>query len=172
MIPSQITAGDQVTWENEFSDFPPADGSIIWALRGPTDLDLTSTFANGCYKTVITTNQSIALLPGSYFWQCYYRTNSGNRTTIGTGRLEVSPNLQEISDAYDGRSEAEKQLAEVRRAIGSILSNGQSYKIKEREFTRANLIELQSLEKQLSARVYREGESAKGNSSNFKVRFC
>lgn len=164
-IPLKIVAGDYIRWTS-----PMMDGSLSWAIRGiGISLDLTATIENDYLVTVIEEEDSASLSPGKYAWQAYQTVN-GRKRTLASGNLEVAVNLEDLN-TYDSSTDAEKMLAQVRGAIQSVLSSGQAYKIGEREFTRANLPDLYSLETKLKFQVYREGKIARGESPNLKIRF-
>ena len=164
-IPLKIVAGDYIRWTS-----PMMDGALTWAIRGiGISLDLTATIENDYLVTVIEEDDSASLSPGKYAWQAYQTVN-GKRRTLASGNLEVVANLDDLS-TFDSSTDAEKMLAQVRGAIQSVLNSGQAYKIGEREFTRANLPELYSLETRLKFQVFREGKVARGESPNLKIRF-
>ena len=52
------------------------------------------------------------------------------------------------------------QLAEVNKAISSVLVGGQSYKIGSRQLTRADLALLREMRKELQAEIAAEGDSS------------
>ena len=53
-----------------------------------------------------------------------------------------------------------EQLAEVNKAISSVLVGGQSYKIGSRQLTRADLALLREMRKELQAEIAAEGDSS------------
>lgn len=164
-IPLKIVAGDYIRWTS-----PMMDGVLTWAIRGiGISLDLTATIENDYLVTVIEEENSANLSPGKYGWQAYQTVN-GKRRTLASGNLEVAANLDDLN-TYDSSTDAEKMLAQVRGAIQAVLNSGQAYKIGEREFTRANLSELQSLETKLKFQIFREEKVARRESPNLKIRF-
>ncbi|MEG3437690.1 hypothetical protein V0288_11220 [Pannus brasiliensis CCIBt3594] len=168
-IPPKIVAGDSVSWSDHLPDYPPSAGyELNYAIRGASGMpvNVTATIEGGDFLSTLTPAQTADLAPGAYYWQAFVTRGINVRITVGSGRLEVAANLA-TADNYDGRSEAERELAEVRKAIAHVLSGGQSYKIHEREFTRADLEILMARETQLRVRVARE----KNGSSNVKIRF-
>jgi hypothetical protein len=165
-IPPTIVSGDTVTWIESLPAYPPDLGWVFeYVLQGETPITLTGITENNAYKFTIDT----VLDPGLYYWQAQL-TKDGSRNTLSSGRLQVSIDLNTAID-YDGRSQAEKELEEVRKAIDTIYKGGQSYKIKDREFTRGDLTALIARESQLKAQVWRESQANLGKSPNMKVRF-
>lgn len=166
-IPPTIVSGDSVTWRETLPDYPPDDGwSFDYVLQGETPLTLTGIAENSSYKFTFNT----VLDPGLYYWQAQV-TKNNQRLTLSSGRLQVLVDLRTTFSDYDGRSLAEQELAQVREAIDAIYNGGQSYKIKDREFTRADLSALIARETQLKVQVYRENQANLGQSPNLKVRF-
>lgn len=164
-IPLKIVAGDYIRWTS-----PMMDGVLTWAIRGPdTSLDLTATIEDDYLVTEISSEDSANLTPGKYGWQAYQTVDS-KRRTLASNTLEVIANFFDL-DIYDGSTHAEKKLAQVQTAIQSVLLSGQAYKIGEREFTRANLLELCEWERRLKFQVYREQKTLKGESPHLKIRF-
>lgn len=169
-IPRTITAGDSVTWDDTIDGFSTVDYSLTWALRGATALDLTAlSIDDFSFRTRITAVQSAGFNPGFYYWQAVVTEIADNtqRTTIGSGHVEVLPNLSAVSGTYDGRSTAEKQLAAVESTIQSRLNGTHvdRYSIGGRELWRTPLSELTALRDQLRSQVARE-QSAAGNGAN------
>jgi len=164
-IPEKIVAGDYVCWTD-----PLTEGSLSWAIRGVgVSLNITATIEDNNFISVISSDDSGNLPPGVYSWQAYQTVN-GNRKTIHTGRIKVEPNFLSLN-SYDPATEAERLLAQVTTAIQSVLTSGQAYQIGEREFTRADLTELRTLETKLKFQIYREGKALQGQSANLKIRF-
>lgn len=59
-------------------------------------------------------------------------------------------------------SEAQSQLAEIKKAISKILEGGQSYRIGSRSLTRADLSRLYAMQKELEAQIAEENTSVLG----------
>lgn len=173
----RITKGDKISWLTSLPSYlSPSTYTLSWALRGATVLNLTSTQeGDGTFKTEITAAQSGALTVGKYLWQAYATNEDDERTTIGQGRVTVKPNLFTVTAPYATATDAETMLAEVKTAINRVLE-GQSYKIKDREMTRADLPELIKLRDKLKwevANEKRKDDIANGlpDPSRIKIRF-
>jgi hypothetical protein len=104
----------------------------------------------------------------------------GAKTTLGNGSLVVEPSLVYAGQpsAFDGRSQAQKDLESVQAAIRSLMSGGavQEYRIGNRNLKRYELADLLALETKLKADVAREQKAAMianglGNPHNLFVRF-
>lgn len=116
-----------------------------------------------------------------YFQAVAAAVSDGAKTTIGSGQLEVLPSLSYTGTnpaAFDGRSQAEKDLDAVNTAIRSLMSGGavQEYRIGTRSLKRYDLAELLVLQSRLKAEVAREQKAnmianGLGNPHSVFVRF-
>jgi hypothetical protein len=124
--------------------------------------------------------ESIAA-PTTYFWQAVATALVGGaNTTLGSGSLTLEPSLaySGTPGAYDGRTQAEKDLEAVQSAIRTLLAGGSTkeYRIGNRTLKRYDLAELIQLEGKLKADVAREKQAEMianglGNPRNMFVRF-
>lgn len=167
-IPATIRAGDTVKWVE-----PPQldlDGNsataAVWTLTTFLRFNAASEGAtitgtartDGGWDMLIPAGTSEGFDAGQWSWQS--RISAGGVViTIGTGSFDVLPSLSYAGSpaAFDGRSQAEKDLEAVQAAIRSIISKGaKAYTINNRSFTYADLGELIQRESQLKAIVASE----------------
>ena len=137
-----------------------------------------ATYGTG-WEFTISQATSAAFDAGTWFWQAEAR-RSGVHVTLGAGQLDVLAALSYTGapGAFDGRSQAQKDLDAVQAAIRAIVSGGavQQYSIGNRSLTKMRLESLLQLESKLKADVKRE-QSAQlqanglGNPHNLFVRF-
>jgi hypothetical protein len=127
-IPSEIIAGDSDSWKD--GAWTDTDGTLYqstgytltYALRGPSAaVDLTATPDGTGWKTSLSTATSAGMTAGLWFWAAYI-TASGVRITAGQGELTVTANLQTATTGYDGRTQAEKALADAETALATFRS--------------------------------------------------
>jgi hypothetical protein len=136
-----------------------ADGAGGW------DLELTATVTG-------------AMAAGVWDWQAV-ATKGAASTTLDAGRLTILASLAYTGtpSSFDGRSEAEVELAEVRAAIRAIVVRGAAqYTIGSRSYSSLDLGRLTERESQLRAIVAREKAAARvsaglGDPRNCFVRF-
>lgn len=189
-IPSTIRAGDTVVWVDD----PSVD--VFGAAITSSSHDLTyylrtNTASEGAtvvgvaessgWKFTITSGTSAAFDAGTWYFQAVATaTVGGAKTTLGTGQLTVEPSLSYAGSpgAFDGRSQAQKDLEACQAAIRSLMSGGavQEYRIGTRSLKRYELADLLALESKLKADVARENKAAMianglGNPHNLFVRF-
>lgn len=187
-IPSQIQAGDTITWrddatvDNLGNPITSADYTLTYYLRTNTATDgatVVGTAYNSGWQFTLAAGTSIAFDAGTWYWQAV-ATKTGSTLTLGTGSTSVLAALSYTGTptAYDGRSQAQRDLDAVQAAIRTILSGGavQEYRIGTRNLKKYDLADLLQLEAKLKADVKRE-EAAQlmanglGNPRNMFVRF-
>jgi len=176
-IPAQITANDSATWSD---DAFVGDAGVLldssaytltYSLRGPMSLDLTGVASGRGWITTLAKN---ALNTAGWYSVVARLTNTTDRRTVGTGRLNVLPDFSSLTVGGEFRTQAEIDLAQVDAAIAG--SRTQSYKIGTREakrYTIAELLEIRSLllVKVKNERATRDLANGLGNPSNLYVRF-
>ena len=187
-IPSLLTAGDTVAWTDvSTSDtlgnpVTSSSWTLVYYLR-------TNTASEGATVTgvarpddgwdfTITATTSAGFDAGTWYWQAI-ATSGSDKLTLGAGTFEVKASLVYTGTpgAFDGRTQAEKDLEAVQSAIRAIISKGAKYyMIGSRQFTTLDLPQLVERESQLKAIVARERAAEKvaaglGNPSTMFVRF-
>jgi hypothetical protein len=189
-IPSKIRAGDTVVWKDDPSvDVfgAPIDSSthtLTYYLR--TNVNHEGATAVGVadgsgWRLTLSAATSAGFDAGTWYFQAVATAVAGGaKTTLGTGQIEVLPSLSYAGTpgAFDGRSQAQKDLESVQAAIRSLMSGGavQEYRIGIRSLKRYDIAELLALESRLKAEVAREQKAALianglGNPHSLYVRF-
>lgn len=168
--PTRLRAGDTVKWKRHWSDYPTSTYTVVYSLRqkdGSGSIDITCTDSDGDHLATIARADSTGLAPGEYRWIA--RANDGtDYYTIGTGSLEVLPNLED--ESADPRTWAEKRLEEVEAAIA--VRAGQthaSHSIGGDSFTGKTDQELFDMRERLQREVNRE-KARERRSNGQKVR--
>lgn len=186
-IPLKLAQNDSATWrdnstvDNLGNPITPAEWTLKYAIRGPVTLDLTATVDGDSWSTNLTLVNSATLTPGLYFWQAFVvddPVTPTKRVTLSSGQIEITTDLNTASGVFDGRSQAEKDLAAVDAAITAIASGGmvQRYTIANRSVDKMPMDDLIKLRSLLKYRVSQEKrlESIKnglGDPRNLSVRF-
>jgi hypothetical protein len=188
-IPSRVRDGDTVVWFDE---------ATLDVLGQPIDsagYDLRyflRTNASGAAETLLgvvdqsgwrftwTVSESFAS-EAVYYWQAQAEKKSdASKLTIGSGSLTIEPSLAYVGTpgAYDGRSQAQKDLEAVQSAIRTLLAGGSTkeYRIGNRTLKRYDMAELIQLEAKLKADVAREKKAemianGMGSPQSMFVRF-
>jgi hypothetical protein len=187
-IPAQIRAGDTVTWRDEAArdNLGNAIDSGSWTL---TYYLRTNTASEGAtvvgtaygegWELTIPAATSAGFDAGQWYWQAL-ATRGSDKLTLGSGQLQVLAALSYAGSpgAFDGRSQAQKDLDAVQAAIRAIVSGGvvQEYKIGTRSLKKYEMADLIQLESKLKAEVKREQAATMvanglGSPHNLFVRF-
>ena len=187
-IPAQIRAGDTVTWRDEAARdnlgnaIDSGSWSLTYYLRTNTASEgatvVGTAFGLGWELTIAATT-SAGFDAGTWFWQAI-ATAGSDKVTVGAGQLTVQAalNYTGTPGAFDGRSQAQKDLDAVQAAIRSIVSGGAvaEYTIGSRRLKKMEMSDLLALEGKLKAEVKREQAAqlmanGLGNPHNLFVRF-
>jgi hypothetical protein len=187
-IPAEIVAGSTSVWIEPAATDPAGDPatSATWTLQitfrtntAGEGATITGTArSDGGWDVALSAAVTSAWDAGVWYWQ--RKITSGSDVVItGSGTTTVLASLAYTGtpEAFDGRTQAEKDLEAVQAAIRAIVS-GQSkqYSIGSRSFTKLELGVLMQREAQLKAIVARERAAEKaaqglGNPMNMFVRF-
>lgn len=183
-IPSNLTAGDSVQWDDEpFAAngvrYDSSTYALTYELRGPKQLTVQATPSGAGWRSAIAVEASAGLSAGTYWWAAVV-TGTGIRLTVGSGKLEVLPDLASVSvDGYDGRSMAEKALADAEAALADLNASGKrvkKYAIGTRNAEYYTAAELLTAVNYWRLRVMNEKTAESianglGNPRNLHVRF-
>ena len=186
--PSTIRAGDTVRWraDETVDNFGNAVTSANWSLQyffrsntAGEGATITATAAATGWEAVIPAATSSGFDAGQWFWQAI-ATSGDDRLTLGAGQITVLAALDYIGapDAFDGRTQAEQDLAAVQAAIRALINGGgvKEYTIGSRSIKKYELKDLVMIESQLKAQVKREQAAqlmanGLGSPHNLFVRF-
>jgi hypothetical protein len=164
-IPQSARAGDTTRWRdvpfrgNLGEQITAASHSLAYYVRGQAGQGVviqgTANAQEWDFAHVFT------LEAGKYFWTAVATEIGGSeQTTAGAGQLEILPSLAFTGtpSAFDGRSQARKDLEQVEAAIRSLMAGGAvaEYTIGGRRLKRFDLADLLMLRDKLKAEVVRE----------------
>jgi len=187
-IPRTIRAGDTVKWRDDPTTdvFGNAITSSAWTLKYYLRTNTASegaTITGSAYGTgwelTISAATSDAFDAGNWYWTAV-ATKDSEVITLGNGNLSVEAALTYTGTpgAFDGRTQAKKDLDAVQAAIRAIVDGGvvQEYRIGTRNLKKYDLADLIQLEAKLKAEVKREEQAelianGLGNPRNMFVRF-
>ena len=187
-IPSTIRSGDTVKWRDDASvdvfgnEITSSDWTLKYYLRTNTATD-GATATGSAYGTgwefTLAASSTAAFDSGNWYWSAV-ATKDSEVITLGSGSLKVEAALTYSGTpaAYDGRTQAQKDLDAVQAAIRAIIDGGvvQEYRIGTRNLKKYDLADLLQLEGKLKAEVKREQQAelianGLGNPRNMFVRF-
>lgn len=174
-IPKQIYAGQTIKWRDDAFTGPLNEsitsGTDNWTLTYYLRHDKSqeghqvagSSYGSG-WEFTISATDSAGFDAGD--WYVFAEATKGSeKFPLGNARLEVFASYTYASDAnpaaFDGRTQAEKDLDAVTTAIRQIIADKvKAYSIAGRSFTKVDLPELRVRESQLKAIVVRERKAA------------
>lgn len=190
ILPS-ITSGVDAVWVDAetvdvFGDaVTSSTHSLVYYFRLNTQSEGVTAIAvayNSGWKTTLTAAVSGSMLadPNWFFQAVLTKTSDSTVQEYSRGQIEVRPSLAYTGTpgAFDGRTQAQKDLDAVKAAIRSIVAGGavSEYKIGSRNLKRYDLSELLELESRLKSIVAKENKakliaSGLGDPHNLYVRF-
>ena len=125
-IPLQIISGDTVSWRDGAVRLPDgslissADFSLVYCIAGASleePIKLAGIPDGEGWAFSLPESDSKKLVAGDYWWQATV-AGCGRRVTVATGNLSALPSLDD-SKNYDGRTIAQKALAEAELALAT-----------------------------------------------------
>jgi len=175
-IPDTIRAGSQVNWTEPTAianglTVTSATHAGTYYLRsntagsGYTATGTAAADGSGGWDFQILPADTATLAAGKWFAEFVISDGVIGIFSIGTDQLTVEASLSYsgVPAAFDGRTQAEIDLARVRATIASIESGGtQMYMIGNRQNMKLQLPQLYKREGQLMMRVNRERAKANG----------
>lgn len=117
-VPDFFVSGDTVKWQIILSDYPASDG---WTLKyrlinASVRIDITAAASGADHLVTLAATTSAAYAAGKYTWQAYVE-KAAERYTVGSGTIEIKPNLAAQTSGYDTRSSAKKALDAINVAL-------------------------------------------------------
>jgi hypothetical protein len=190
-IPPSITAGVDVVWTDVATtdifgnSVTSATHNLTYYFRLNTageGVTATGTAYDSGWQVTIPAATSAGMNPstGWYFQAVLTAISGGAVSEYSRGQIEVQASLAYAGSpaAFDGRTQAQKDLDAVQAAIRSLMTGGatQEYRIGNRSLKRYDLADLLALESQLKATVVRENKakiiaSGLGDPNNLFIRF-
>ena len=190
-IPKKIYAGQTIKWRedafvgplNESITSGTGNWTLTYFLRTNTTHEghqvVGTSYGTG-WEFTISATDSADFDAGD--WYVFAEATKGSeKFPLGNARIEVFSTYTYASDAqpgaFDGRTQAEKDLDAVTTAIRAIIADkAAEYSIGNRTFKRVDLAELRMRESQLKAIVVRERKAAMianglGDPHSLYVRF-
>lgn len=136
--PLSFTAGDTVAWTKSLADYSAADGWVLnyRLINAAGKIDIVSSASGSDHAVNVAASTTANYSAGIYSWQAFV-TKASDRYTVGTGTLEISPNLAAEATGFDSRSPAQKCLDELNTAFATYGNKAytQSYSIAGRAMT-------------------------------------
>mgnify|MGYP002813892277 CR=1 FL=1 len=121
--PKTIVAGDTITWNESFSDYPAPTWTLTYELRSTSPkISITATTSGTGFLITIPIATSVTYDAGRYSFQAFV-SKSGERHMVSSGTIEVLPNLA-TKTTYDSRSHVRKVYEALQSVIeGRVLQS-------------------------------------------------
>lgn len=169
-VPTEITAGDTLSWKITLGDYPASAGWVLtYALvNAAGQLTITAAASGDDHLVTVTAATSAAYAPGTYSWQAYV-TKTTERYRVGNGMLVVLANLAAQVGGLDLRTPAKVALDKIDAWLKDpgTLPFVSEYEIAGRHMKYADVLAMRS---RLAADVGREENAAKGIHPRYLVR--
>lgn len=184
-FPANLTAGDSASWiDVPFMDatgksYDSRTYALRYELRGPgSPVTINAASSGGGWQSTLTPTISTGMVAGTWFWAAIL-TATNERITIARGEVNVAPDITAQVANFDGRSQAERALADAEAALASFKSSQgkiKKYVIGSRQMEFATIPELLECISYWRVRVINERKArgvadGLGNPSNLMVRF-
>lgn len=190
-IPPSITSGVDAVWTDaETVDVfgeavTSSTHTLVYYFRLNTageGVTATGVAYNSGWKITLPASDTSGMDASTdwYFQAVLTKTSDSTVSEYSRGQIEVKPSLSYSGTpaAFDGRTQAQKDLDAVQAAIRSLISGGAvaEYRIGNRNLKRYDLSELIALESRLKSVVAKENKakliaSGLGDPHNLYVRF-
>ena len=123
-LPAKIRAGDTLKFTDTVTDYPAVDGWTLHYIFSNASHTATFSVSGTEYAFVVAAADTAKWNAGSYQWAAYVDGVSSQRFTVGSGRVELLPNI--VNGPTDQRAHVEKVIA----AIEAVLENKASKDIE------------------------------------------
>jgi len=165
--PTEIRAGDLVTWKKTLSDYPADEWTLKYALRGEgagTAIDITTTASGTDHLVSVAKATTAAWTAGIYKWVAYVDNivDPLQRHTLESGTIKILPDLVAAASTYDTRSHVKKVLDSVEAAILTLSAKTKnSVLILGNQYTLQNMGDLIKLRDKYKTEYQREIDAEK-----------
>lgn len=118
LVPDSFVSGDTVLWRISLADYPASDGWVLKyrLINANSRIDINAAASGAAHLVTITASASAGYTAGKYAWQAYVE-KSAERYTVGSGAIEIKPNLAAQTSGYDTRGSAKKALDAINAAL-------------------------------------------------------
>lgn len=169
LLPASISAGFTLNQVITLPGYPASSWSLTVLLRGPKSINLPATAEGDKFKIYASAGVTETWPTGNYWFSL--RVSRGvDVIDAGRGQLTITPDMANITDGYDGRTENEIALAAIEAVIAKRATMDQErYRINNRELYRTSIADLLKLRSHYIALVNQERARACGKTIWGKV---
>jgi hypothetical protein len=157
-LPARFAAGDTLDKTFSLADYPATAGYTLTfflvSKTGQIRIDAQASGSN--HHLVVLSGMSSDYVPDTYAWQAVV-VKPGERVSIASGRIEITPNFATATAGLDTRTHARRTLEAIEATIeGRASSDILSYQIAGRELRKIPVTELLLLRDRYRADVRAE----------------
>lgn len=114
--PAALRSGDTWQWNRDLGDYPADVWTLTYYFRNAaSNFDIIATADGTAYAVSVAMSTTAGYTAGWYDWTAFV-SNGTERYQVGSGRLEVQPNLAAAAP-YDGRGFARKMVDAIEAAL-------------------------------------------------------
>ena len=162
LLPASISAGLTLNQVITLPGYPATEWSLTVLLRGPKSINVPTTSEGDRFKIYASAGVTETWPPGNY-WYSLRVSRGDDVIDAARGQLTITPDMADIADGYDGRTENEIALAAIEAVIAKRATMDQErYRINNRELYRTSIADLLRLRSHYIALVNRERAKACG----------
>lgn len=126
MQQQKLIAGDTLNFYVDVADYPSTDGwSLSYTLvprnASSTRITINAVPEGSGYRVQVGQSVTAGWASGDYVWSSAV-SKAGERYTVGQGSLVIAPDPTVLAPGFDGRSQAEKSLADAETALSTFKS--------------------------------------------------
>jgi len=169
-LPETITAGLSLALSARFPAYLAPAWSVSVLLRGPVAIDLAAAADGDRHALNVDAATTATWAPGEY-WASVRATQGAAVFEVERARVVIAPDFAALPAGYDGRTQAEIALENIKAVIAKRATMDQErYRINNRELYRTPISDLLRLKAFYTAAVRRERGSPSGW-RNIPVKF-
>ncbi len=158
-----MVAGDTVTWSKSLADYSAADGWVLKyrLINAAGKIDITAGASEADHLVSVAASVSELWTPGTYAWQAYVE-KAAERFTVGSGSIEIKPDLAAQAAGYDTRTTAKRLLEAVEAVLANRATRADlEYEVAGRRMKSMSHADLLAARDKLKAEVVREDAAAR-----------
>lgn len=173
--PVYFIAGDTVKWQINLADYKASDSWVLsYALRGPSNINLTATAVGAEHLISIPAATSAGYKAGTYAFDAYV-TKGSERYTVGSGYIDIKANLATATAHTDRLLTLQADIDAINAWLGKNY-NYASYAIGGRSMNKYSITELYTLRARMMSELQSLKDAEKirrglGTSKLIRVRF-
>jgi hypothetical protein len=145
--PRSFRAGDTVTWEKSFSDYPASESYVLkyYLVKSGNQIVLTSEPSGDDHLVTIAAADSVEYEAGRYFYQARIE-KAAEIFTVGEGVIEVKVSLAGATTGFEWREHCEQALENIEAVLlNKATADNYSYSIAGRSLSKYSWTELREM---------------------------